>query len=158
MAKGFFDVTAEEPAAAAGGALAKANRDAQEMQAAFSEAEKLKENILQELEAGKDPQIILYTALKTIGILTNDPEFTEKTQGKLDGIYKDLAQLSFIEDNDKKAQERLDKMQADYNDKVRRSVKRQLNAYKKVQSALYEVLDAIDNTEPKDNDDKEILI
>lgn len=158
MAKGFFDIETEEPAAGSGAALTKANRDAQEVQEALTEAEKLKGNILQELEAGKDPQIILYTALKAIGILTNDPEFTEKTQGKLDGIYKDLAQLSFIEDNDKKAQERLEKMQADYNDKLRRSVRRQLNAYKKVQAALYEVLDAVDGTEPEDNDGKEVLI
>lgn len=152
MAKGFFDIEAAEPAAGSSGkALAKANRDAAEMQEAFTEAEKIKAKILREFEAGKDPQLILYDALKIIAILTADNNFLEKTTEKLDAVYKDLAQLSFIQDNNQIAQERLEKAEQEYNDKLRRSINRQLAGYRRVEKALNDVLAAVNATEPQED-------
>lgn len=148
MGKGFFDIETKEPAAAnAGNALANVNRDIAEAKRAFAAAEKEKAIILQELDAGKAPELILYKALGIIGMLTNDPDFTEAAAGKLDKVYSDLAQLSLIDDNAAIARERLEEKKVDFNDKLRRSIKRQLSSYKHVEDALYKVLDAIDDTE-----------
>lgn len=151
MAKGFFDIEAAEPAAGGGSALAKADRDARKIAQDRAEAERLKENITAQLEAGAEPQIILYTALKAIGLLTNDPAFTEAAQGKIDAVYSDLAQQSFIQDNNAIAQERLEKMQTEYNDKLRRSINRQLAGYRRVEKALNDVLAAVNATEPQED-------
>lgn len=152
MAKGYFDIEAAEPAAGGSGkALAKADRDARQIAQDRAEAERLKENITAQLEAGTEPQIILYTALKAIGLLTNDPAFTEAAQGKIDAVYSDLAQQSFIQDNNAIAQERLEKMQAEYNDKLRRSINRQLAGYRRVEKALNDVLAAVNATEPQED-------
>lgn len=151
MAKGFFDIETTEPAAGGSSTLAKADRDARQDAQDRAEAEKLKETITRQLEAGQEPQIILYTALKAIGLLTHDPAFTEAATGKIDAVYSDLAQQSFIQDNNAIAQARLETMQRDYNDKLRRSINRQLAGYRRVEKALQEVLQAVDATEPQED-------
>ena len=115
-----------------------------------AEVEKLKAGILQQLEQGNAPQYILYTALKAIGILTHDPEFAEAGQKTLDNVYADLAQQSFLVDNAAIAAARLETMQTDYNDKLRRQLQKNLNGYRRIEKALTEALQAVNALEPQE--------
>lgn len=152
MAKGFFDIETAEPAAGSNTDLKDAEDMEQARQQALEQAEALKATIARQLEAGEDPQTILYTALKVIGLLSNDQEYTETTQGKLDAVYKDLTQLSFIQDNNRIAQERLDAIKEEYNAKLRKNINTQLARYAKVEKALNDVLYALNDTEPRPAD------
>lgn len=109
-----------------------------------------KELILKQLTSGKEPEITLYTALTAIGLLTDDAEWTEAAQGALNSVYADLAQQSLLADNAAEAAHRLEQMQADYNDKLRRQLTRQLNGYKRIERALQEALQAVDATEQEE--------
>lgn len=152
MAKGFFDIETAEPAAGSNTDLKDAEDMEQARQQALEQAEALKATIARQLEAGEDPQTILYTALKVIGLLSNDQEYTETTQGRLDAVYKDLTQLSFIQDNNRIAQERLDAIKEEYNAKLRKNINTQLARYAKVEKALNDVLYALNDTEPRPAD------
>lgn len=110
--------------------------------------EQLKASILRQLEQGNEPQIILYTALKAIGILTQDAQWAADGQEILDKVYSDLAQESLLTDNAATAAARLDTMQATYNEKLRRQLKSQLNGYKRIEKALQEALQAVNTMEP----------
>jgi uncharacterized protein YllA (UPF0747 family) len=128
-------------------AAAVAARTYRERQEAQEQAEALKESIAQQLEQGNAPQYILYTAIKAIGLLTNDLEWTEEQQRRLDTVYADLAQQSFIIDNAAIAAERLDKMQQEYIDKMRRQLTKSLNGYRRIEKALTEALQAVNEAE-----------
>lgn len=143
MAKGFFDIENVEPESTCGATLVEEKQHLEHALEASDEAEKIKERIFCELESGRDPQVILYEALNAIGLLTNDTEFTHKTQAKLDSIYKDLAQLSMLQDNDLQAKKRLRKLQADYNNKLKNSLERQLAGCRKIEQALNGALQAV---------------
>lgn len=145
--KGYFDVETTEPKQAAGKQLALANQHAHDVQEARAEAARLKESITQQLAQGAEPQVILLTALKAIGILTNDDAWTEATTGQLDALYKGLAQQSFIQDNAAIAQARLDALQEDYNKKLRAALTRKIAEYRRVNDALQTALNILDNTE-----------
>lgn len=148
MAKGFFDIEQQEPEQKPeDNALRKYAEDKAEMQEAYQKALQLKAEMLRQLNAGKAPQIILYTAVEAIGLLTNDPGFTEEGQGKIDTIYKDLAQLSFTHDNDEIARKRLKEQEAAYNKTLRNSINRQLIKYRKIERALNDALIAVDEAE-----------
>jgi hypothetical protein len=151
MAKGFFDIEQQEPERKPeDNALQKYAEDKAEMQEAYQKALQLKAEMLRQMDAGKAPQIILYTAVEAIGLLTNDPGFTEEGQGKIDTIYKDLAQLSFTQDNDEIARKRLKEQEAAYNKTLRNSINRQLIRYRKIERALNDVLTAVDEAERKE--------
>lgn len=151
MAKGFFDIEQQEPEQKPeDNALRKYAEDKAEMQEAYQKALQLKAEMLRQMDAGKAPQIILYTAVEAIGLLTNDPGFTEEGQGKIDTIYKDLAQLSFTQDNDEIARKRLKEQEAAYNKTLRNSINRQLIRYRKIERALNDVLTAVDEAERKE--------
>lgn len=109
-----------------------------------------KASILQQLEQGNAPQYILYTAIKAIGLLTQDAAWTEAAQKTLDSVYADLAQQSFLTDNAAIAAQRLETMQTDYNDKLRRQLTRQLNGYRRIEKALQEALQAVNAIEPQE--------
>lgn len=112
--------------------------------------EQLKASIMRQLEQGNAPQYILYTAIKAIGLLTQDAAWTEAAQKTLDSVYADLAQQSFLTDNAAIAAQRLETMQTDYNDKLRRQLTRQLNGYRRIEKALQEALQAVNAIEPQE--------
>jgi len=114
------------------------------------QVEGLKASILQQLEQGNAPETILYTALRAIGILTHDAAWTEAAKQTLDSVYADLAQQSLLTDNAAIAAQRLDGMQAAYNDKLRRQLTRQLNGYRRIEKALQEALQAVNAIEPQE--------
>ena len=130
-------------------AMAAAAKTMQERAAERETAEQLKQSVLNQLEQGNEPQIILYTALKCIGLLTNDPEYISTGTGLLDTVWADLAQQSFIQDNAAIAAERLETMQTEYNKKLRSSINRQLSGYRRIERALNEALTALNDMEPE---------
>lgn len=114
------------------------------------QAERLKESILQQLEQGNAPESILYTAIKVIGLLSSDPGFAEAGQRCLDAVYADLAQQSLLVDNAAVAAHRLETMRHDYNKKLKTSLTRQLNGYRRIADALLKALQAVDEVEPQE--------
>jgi len=112
------------------------------------QVEGLKASILQQLEQGNAPETILYTALRAIGILSHDAAWTEAAKQTLDSVYADLAQQSFLTDNAAIAAHRLEQMQVEYNDKLRRQLTRNLNGYRRIEKALQEALQAVNDIEP----------
>ena len=150
MAQGLFEYAEQNPAQEppqerqAIRNTARTYREAQEQR---ETAEGLKESIAQQLEQGNAPQYILYTAIKAIGLLTNDADWTERQRETLDGIYSDLAQQSFITDNEAIAAHRLDRMQKEYNDKLRRQLTKSLNGYRRIEKGITEALKALNDME-----------
>ena len=115
------------------------------------EVDRIKTGILSQLKQGTAPQYILYGALSVIGILTHDEAWTKQGQEILDGVYSDLGQQSFLVDNEAVAAERLEEMQREYNEKLKKQTEAQLKKYKAVERALYETLKAIQAIEQGDN-------
>lgn len=112
-----------------------------------AQIDKLKLSISRQLKEGNEPQYILYTAIKAIGILTKDPEWFAEGEAALDAVYADIAQESLLTDRAAIAAQRLDAMQGDYNRKLRAQAQRQLAGYKKIEGALKEVLRALNELE-----------
>ena len=104
--------------------------------------EELKQSILQQLQEGNAPELILYTAITLIGM--TDKEWAAECKAILDSVYADLAQQSLLTDNAAAAAARLEKMQRTYNDKTRAQLQRSLNGCKRLSDALKEALQAID--------------
>ena len=147
MSLGLFDYAQQNPdiqepqqEAQAIRETAQTVRAAQEMQ---QDIDRLKTSILQQLEQGNAPQLILYTALTAIGAATGDDEFTETATGYLDRVYGDLMQESFLTDNAAIAAQRLEDQRADYMAKLRRQLDRNLKGMAKLERALREAQDAI---------------
>lgn len=115
------------------------------------QVESLKTRILQQLEQGNAPELILYTALQVIGILTHDAEWAEAGRQTLDSVYSDLAQQSLFMDNAAIAAQRLDTMQAEYNEKLRRQLQRNLNGCRRIEKALTEAMQAVDELDPQED-------
>lgn len=115
----------------------------------LAEAERLKDSILRQIDSGTAPQTILYTALSCIGLLTADKEWQETAQNSLDTVYADLAQLSLLDDNAALERERLQRMQTEYNTKLRAAIRHKIRGLDKVNRALYAVLDAVEEIDPE---------
>lgn len=130
--------------------IQEAAKTYQDRQQERERIEQLKASIMRQLEQGNAPQYILYTAIKAIGLLTQDAAWTEAAQKTLDSVYADLAQQSFLTDNAAIAAQRLETMQTDYNDKLRRQLTRQLNGYRRIEKALQEALQAVNAIEPQE--------
>lgn len=149
MNKGFFDIKHKEPEQIeTGNALKDDTQNALERAQDRNEADRLKESITRQLEAGQEPHIILLTAVKAIGLYSGDPEFTTAAAAKIDSVYSDLEQMTFTQDNAAIARERLESMQAAYKDKARKGINRQIRAAIKIEQALLEALHAVDALEP----------
>ena len=105
--------------------------------------EQLKASIMQQLEEGNEPQFILYTAIKAIGIATQDPAWTAAGQKILDKVYEDLAQQSFITDNAAIAAARLEEIKIGYNEKLKQKLTAQLSSHRRIERALQEALNEL---------------
>ncbi len=111
------------------------------------EASRLMESISLQLEQGNAPQMILYTALRCIGLFSHDPDWAADQEAQLDRIYGDLMQESLLVDNTLIAQERHKAMAAEYNERATRQLKKQLAGYKKIMQNLGAALNAIEDME-----------
>lgn len=151
MGKGFFDLEANPrtapPKEPGSGTEAKTYRDRLE-EAEHIEALKL--SISQQLTEGSEPQFILYTAIRAIAILTQDPEWGDAGAAALDAIYGDLAQESLLIDRATVAAHRLNEKRAEYSQKLRAQAQRQLSGCKKLEADLQAVLRTLNELEAKD--------
>lgn len=145
----------EEQPAAEREAMAALAADAKERAAAIERAAELKDSIAQQLEQGNEPQYILYTALKCIGLLSNDTEWTEAQHGQLDKIYKDIAQQSLLDDNAAIAAKRLEQTTSRYNERMRAQLNKQLAGYGRIAAGLREALAALDGIDPQEQTETE---
>ena len=150
MAKSLAEYAAQHPQPMPEPAAATTTGETiRERLEALEKAEQLKASILRQIDSGNAPQIILYTALKCIGLLSNDPDFAEAGEKILDKIYADLAQLSFTADNAAIEAQRLKELQEAYNAKLREVIKRQIKGNDRINRALYAALEAVDSMEPQ---------
>ena len=132
--------------------IERAARSYKEKKQDREEAEQLKISMIRQLEKGEEPQYILYTAIKTIGILTQDKEWAAAGEKLLDSVYKDLAQQALFLDNETVAAERVEKRQAEYREKLKKQLENQLRANSRIERALQDALKAVDDaeTEPEE--------
>jgi chemotaxis protein histidine kinase CheA len=112
-------------------------------------AAQLMQSIQTQLEQGNAPQTILYTAITAIGLLAHDEAWAAAAQTSLDTVYADLAQQSLLVNEATIAAQRLEKMQEDYNEKLRRQLTRQLSGYQRIAKGLNEALDALNQLDPE---------
>ncbi len=105
--------------------------------------EELKTSIMQQLEQGNAPELILLTAIRAIGILTHDEQWTNRGRQIIESVYNDLAQQSLLTDNAAIAAQRLERMQSDYNDKMRKRIQQSFRGYRKLEKALNEAWNAL---------------
>lgn len=106
--------------------------------------EQIKAGISQQLAQGNAPQYILYSALRAIGILTQDQAWAEAGIAALDSVYADLAQQSLLSEESSIAADRLAQMQAEYCAKMRRQLRRDINTANNILEGLQKAKDAID--------------
>lgn len=107
----------------------------------------LKQSITAQLEQGKDPRFIVYSAVEAIGLLTNDPEWAEAGKQCLDSLYAGLEQQSLLIDTEAIEAQRMEQMQAEYNERLRRQLQRQLAGYHKIANSLNEALNELNRIE-----------
>lgn len=109
----------------------------------IDEVSRLKASILRQIREGNAPQYILYAAVDAISILTMDTDWKTDTRAALDALYRDLAQASLLSDNEDEAAARREAARAEYNGKLRKDISRQIRGCKRIERALYAVLDAL---------------
>lgn len=146
MGIGLFEYAQQNPGTQEPPQEAQAIRDEaqayQQREARREAVTRLKESILQQLEQGNAPQLILYTALKAIGEATGDPDFTETATEYLDIVYGDLMQESFLIDNAAVAAKRLEDQRNKYLEKLKKQLSQQLRGMAKLERALHDAMDA----------------
>lgn len=131
-------------------AIEETARSYEDRQQERAEVDRLKGSITNQLEQGNAPQYILYTAIQAIGILTHDEQWAEAGKQSLDNVYADLAQESFLVDNVAVAAHRLEEMKTAYNEKLRRQLTRDINGYRRIEKALQEALQAVNDLDPQE--------
>lgn len=112
-------------------------------QESIERAQRLKESLLRGLEGGTEPQTLLYMAISGIAAATFDGEFEARAHGYLDAISADLAQQSMFVDEKAVEAQRRQTIQADFNEKMRRQLLRQMKGYRQIMDGLQTALDAI---------------
>lgn len=153
MSKGLFEYAAQNPAQAAPQVQKDIESTAdyyRQQQEQHERAEQLKEIIAQQIQQGNDPQYILYAAIEAIALLTHDAEWQQEQHERLNSIYADLAQQSFIADNEAIAARRREQTQQEYNSKLRGQLCKQLRGYRKIAAGLEDALKALDELNPPD--------
>lgn len=106
--------------------------------------QELKNSIALQISQGREPQYILYTAIRVISMLTNDSEWGERQRDALDSLYKDIAQESLFRDSAAAAADRRQEHLNEFIQKTRRQLTRNLNSCQKLQGELQAALLDID--------------
>lgn len=110
--------------------------------------QELKDSITRQISQGREPQYILYTAVRVIAMLTNDGEWEQQQRDALDGIYKGIAQESLFRDSRAAAADMREKHLSDYVQKTRRQITKSLNGCRKLQEDLEKALQDITEMTP----------
>lgn len=113
----------------------------------IEEADRLKESILQQLQEGNAPEFILYPAIKAIGLLSADREWTEAARLILDKLYGDMAQKSLFVDEVAVKGRRLEALRKEYAAKNINGVKRALKGCERLDMLLRQAIVEIEELE-----------
>jgi len=148
MGKGLFEYAAENPEKiAAEGERAGVERRATAKAVTDQEkAEELRKIVAAQIADGEEPEIILYSAVKVIGLLTNDPKWTEQQRQALDLLYIDAGQLSLTSEAAQRARERREQYRREYVKKEKKRLEGQIKAcdgIKKNLTDAYNIIAAI---------------
>ena len=130
--------------------LARSVSDAREDR---EEAERLKDVIGLQIEKGQEPQTILYTALKCIGLLTNSQEWAESGHAALEAVYQDIAQQSFLVDQSAIEIERLNRKEEDYRQKLLKNMERQLRNCQKIDRDITSVIRSLNEISREESEE-----
>ena len=114
----------------------------------------LKESIKKQLIEGNEPQYVLYTAIRTIEILSNDPSWAEECKAQLNAVYDDIAQQSLIIDAHAVELARLEKAKADYSRKIIKRVKTDIRNFQDYLAFSRLVLEGLEKEAPPDPEPK----
>ena len=161
MGRGLFEL--EEVTPATDPTPQEAPRQADSMdaylqrRAALDRSKQLMQAIESQIQQGSPPQYVLYSALRLIGLLTGASEWEARQRETLDTIYKDLAQESLFADNAAIAAQRLEDQRREYVKKQRNTFTRQLKGLAKMERALNEALDALQELDDDPPDLAEII-
>lgn len=130
-----------EPERKAQAAAARSYTEKQEQAAQLAD---MKAHIIRQLESGAEPQTILYSAISALGLATDDPAWTGAAHEKLESLYSDLAQRSFLTDEAAIAAERMNARHEEYCGKLQRQLLRQVNACRQLEKDLQAALNTIE--------------
>ena len=153
MGKGLFEYAAQNPTQEPPQerqAIEDTASAYQQQQEQKEQAAQLKENITLLFEQGYDPQIILYWTLELIGLRTNDMEWAQAQQERINKVYADLAQQSFIADNEAIAADRRAQQRKDYYTKLRARLLREIHHCGQIQTELVDAVKVLDDLNPQD--------
>lgn len=106
--------------------------------------QELKTSIADQISQGREPQYILYTAIRVIEMLTNDSEWARPLQETLDGLYSGIAQESLFRDSIAAGEIRRQGLLNDYVEKTRRQLTRNLKGCERLQTELKNALQEIE--------------
>ena len=106
--------------------------------------QELKASIADQISQGREPQYILYTAIRVIEMLTNDSEWARPLQETLDGLYSGIAQESLFWDSVTTAAARRQELLTSYADKTRRQLTRNIQGCERLQAELKKALQEIE--------------
>ena len=147
MGRGLFEyeeITQEPATTAQEAPQGRDGMDAYlERRATLDQSKQLMQSIESQLAQGTPPQYVLYAALRLIGLLTGASEWEARQRAALDNVYKDLAQESLFADNAAIAAQRLDDQRREYVSKQRKQFMRQLRGLARMEKALNEAFDAL---------------
>lgn len=96
----------------------------------------LKDSISRQIEQGQAPQDILYNAIRVIGLLSTDPEWSDRQRAQLGRIYPEIEQTSLFADREAQAGQRRETIMQEYIDKTRKQLNRQLSGCRRLQASL----------------------
>lgn len=121
------------------GVFALANR-----QKAEAEAEDLKRDIEDQLKQGIGAEFILYLAVKCIGILSDDRDFSDRIRDQLNEIYGDLTQENFLINRADIEDQRLTEQHEAYKAKLLKSIDTKAKDLIRIQKALNDLRKIVD--------------
>lgn len=111
----------------------------------LEKVQELKASIADQISQGREPQYILYTAIRVIEMLTNDSEWARPLQETLDGLYSGIAQESLFRDQTAAAIRTRQEHLTRYTQKKHRELNNSLTECRKLAIELEAALRIIDN-------------
>jgi len=118
-----------------------------DQQAARQRFLELKESIMQQLQQGAAPEIILYHAIEAIGTVSKDPEYTRAGQDILSRCYDEARQQSLLIDTKEIAARKLEAMREKYNADMIKTIRGKLKKHRQIERGLLDALQALNAPE-----------
>lgn len=116
-------------------------------QAARRRVFELKESVMQQLQQGTAPEIILYNVIDAIGVICNDKEYTRAGQEILSRCYEGARQQSLLMDTKAEAARKLEEMRDKYNADMIKTIRGKLKKHRQIERGLLDALQALNAPE-----------